>query len=98
PLFGQTLAQVAAGLMGQSAPQIIEFGAGTGKLAHDILTELAALGVPVHRYYIVEVSGELRARQQQMLRGFAQVSWLEQFPAAFSGVVIGNEVLDAMPV
>lgn len=97
PLFGQTLAQVAADLMGKTAPQIVEFGAGTGKLARDILTELAAMNVPVHRYSIVELSGELRARQKNALRGFSQVTWLEQFPAAFSGVVIGNEVLDAMP-
>ena len=97
PLFGQTLAQVAADLMGKTAPHIIEFGAGTGKLARDILTELAAMNVPVHRYSIVELSGELRARQKNALRGFPQVTWLEQFPAAFSGVVIGNEVLDAMP-
>lgn len=98
PLFGATLAQVAAGIMGQSSPQILEFGAGTGRLARDVLTELSAMKVPVHRYLIVEVSGELRARQQRMLRGFPQVRWLDQFPPAFSGVVLGNEVLDAMPV
>ena len=98
PLFGETLAHVAAGLMAQSAPQIIEFGAGSGKLARDVLNELSTMGVPVHRYAIVEVSGELRARQKETLRGFPQVTWLEQFPAAFSGVVLGNEVLDAMPV
>lgn len=98
PLFGAALAHVAAELMSQSAPQIIEFGAGTGKLALDVLTELSAMGVPVHRYAIVELSGELRARQMQTLRGFPQVTWLDQFPGAFSGVVLGNEVLDAMPV
>ncbi|MBS0308093.1 MAG: class I SAM-dependent methyltransferase, partial [Proteobacteria bacterium] len=97
PLFGQTLAQVAADLMSKTAPQMIEFGAGTGKLARDLLTELSNMGVPVHRYAIVELSGELRARQQETLRGFPQVTWLDQFPPAFSGVVIGNEVLDAMP-
>ena len=98
PLFGAALAQVAAGLMAQSAPQILEFGAGTGKLARDILNELREAGVQVHRYSIVEVSGELRARQERTLRGFPQVRWLDRFPAAFSGVVLGNEVLDAMPV
>jgi SAM-dependent MidA family methyltransferase len=98
PLFGDTLAHVAAELMKQSAPQIMEFGAGSGKLAFDILTELAAAGVAIHRYLIVEVSGELRARQERMLRGFPQVTWLDRFPHAFSGVVLGNEVLDAMPV
>ncbi|MET0320364.1 MAG: SAM-dependent methyltransferase [Duganella sp.] len=98
PLFGATLARVAAAIIAQSAPQILEFGAGTGKLAFDILTELAATGVPVDRYYIVELSGELRARQQQALRAFPQVQWLDAMPDAFDGVVFGNEVLDAMPV
>ena len=98
PLFGGALAHVAADLMAQTGLQILEFGAGTGKLARDILMELEAMGVDVHRYSIVEVSGELRARQEQTLRGFPQVAWLDRFPPAFSGVVIGNEVLDAMPV
>ncbi len=98
PLFAQTIAHVAADLMAQSAPQLLEFGAGSGKLAFDMLTELAAMGVAVHRYLIVEVSGELRARQERRLRGFPQVRWLDRFPPAFSGVVLGNEVLDAMPV
>lgn len=98
PLFGQTLAHIVAELMLQSAPQMLEFGAGTGKLAVDILTECAAAGIAVEHYYIVELSGELRARQQQALVDFPQVTWLEDFPPAFSGVVLGNEVLDAMPV
>ncbi|MNR82199.1 hypothetical protein D3C72_129540 [compost metagenome] len=97
-LFGETLAHAAGELMAQSAPQILEFGAGTGKLALDILTECAAAGIPLERYSIVELSGELRARQQQTLAGFPQVTWLDDFPPAFSGVVLGNEVLDAMPV
>ena len=98
PLFGAALAHVAAAIIAQSAPRILEFGAGTGKLAFDILTELAAMGVHVERYSIVELSGELRARQQEKLRGFPQVEWLDDFPDAFDGVVFGNEVLDAMPV
>ncbi len=98
PLFGDAIAHVAAELMTRSAPQIMEFGAGSGKLAFDILTELAEMGVTIHRYLIVEVSGELRARQEKTLRGFPQVVWLDRFPPAFSGVVVGNEVLDAMPV
>ncbi|MFT5534205.1 MAG: SAM-dependent MidA family methyltransferase [Burkholderiaceae bacterium] len=97
-LFGATLAHAVAELLPKIAPHLLEFGAGTGKLAFDLLTELAAMGIPVHRYSIVELSGELRARQQQLLKGFPQVVWLDHFPAAFAGVVIGNEVLDAMPV
>ena len=98
PLFGAALAQVAAAIIAQSAPQILEFGAGSGQLAFDILTELAAAGVAVERYVIVELSGELRARQQDKLRDFPQVVWLDALPDAFDGVVFGNEVLDAMPV
>ncbi|GJI96624.1 SAM-dependent methyltransferase [Duganella caerulea] len=98
PLFGAAVAQAAAAIIAQSAPRILEFGAGTGKLAFDILTEMAAAGVAIERYFIVELSGELRARQQDKLRDFPQVEWLDEFPDAFDGVVVGNEVLDAMPV
>ncbi|QBE63482.1 class I SAM-dependent methyltransferase [Pseudoduganella lutea] len=98
PLFGAALARVAADIIAQSAPNLLEFGAGTGKLARDVLTELAAMGVTVERYAIVELSGELRARQQEALRDFPQVVWLDGFPESFDGVVLGNEVLDAMPV
>ena len=98
PLFGKTLAQAAQDLLRQSAPQILEFGAGTGRLAFDILTELKACGVRLDSYGIVELSGELRARQQDLLRDFPQVRWHDQLPETFSGVVLGNEVLDAMPV
>ncbi|WP_293776891.1 class I SAM-dependent methyltransferase [uncultured Oxalicibacterium sp.] len=97
-LFGETIAHAADDLMRQSDAHILEFGAGTGKLAADILTECAAAGITVERYSIVELSGELRARQQQTLAEFPQVTWLDAFPQAFSGVVVGNEVLDAMPV
>ncbi len=104
PLFGATLAQLATELRAASPalqPQILEFGAGSGQLAFDILTELAAHGDatrPLQAYYIVELSAELRARQQLKLRDFPQVQWLDRLPEAFSGVVLGNEVLDAMPV
>jgi SAM-dependent MidA family methyltransferase len=98
PLFGQTLAQVVAAVLDQTAGQIIEFGAGTGKLAHDILCELTTMGVHISTYGIVELSGELRERQQAMLIDFPQVVWLDQLPQEFSGLIIGNEVLDAMPV
>lgn len=98
PLFGGALAHVAVDLMKQTRPQILEFGAGTGKLALDVLTELQHAGVEVESYSIVEVSGELRSRQEQALRDFPQVRWLDSLPSSFSGVVLGNEVLDAMPV
>ncbi len=97
-LFGATLAELAAAIIAQSAPNILEFGAGTGKLARDVLTALDAAGIQVASYAIMELSGELRARQQEALKDFPQVRWLDDFPAAFSGVVLANEVLDAMPV
>ena len=98
PLFGKTLAHFCFPLLQQSRSQIMEFGAGTGKLAHDILQELHAQGVALEKYYIVEVSGQLRAQQEQTLAAFTEVEWLEQLPNSFEGVMIGNEVLDAMPV
>jgi SAM-dependent MidA family methyltransferase len=97
-LFGATLAHPIGDLMAQSAPHILEFGAGTGKLAVDILTECAAAGIAVDSYSIVDLSGELRMRQRDALAKFPQVQWLDDLPQAFSGVVLGNEVLDAMPV
>src|SRR5690606_14545500 len=87
-LFGETLAHAVGELLQQSAPHILEFGAGTGKLAADILAECAAAGITVESYSIVELSGELRARQQERLAGFPQVQWLDDFPPAFSGVVV----------
>ena len=98
PLFGAALARAAAAIIAQSAPNIIEFGAGTGKLARDVLTALAGDGVEVARYTIIELSGELRARQQEALQDFPQVEWRDGFPDTFDGVVLANEVLDAMPV
>jgi SAM-dependent MidA family methyltransferase len=98
PLFGATLARASAAIMAQSGPNIIEFGAGTGKLARDVLTALAEMKVAVDSYTIIELSGELRARQQEALKAFPQVRWLTAFPEGFHGVVLANEVLDAMPV
>ena len=97
-LFGAALARAAAAIIAQSAPNIIEFGAGTGKLARDVLTALGEEGIGIERYTIIELSGELRARQQEALKDFPQVEWRDGFPASFNGVVLANEVLDAMPV
>jgi len=98
PLFGAAVARVAAAIIAQSAPDIIEFGAGTGRLARDVLTALGAQGVEVRSYTIIELSGELRARQQENLADLPQIRWLDAMPDSFSGVVLANEVLDAMPV
>ena len=98
PLFGATLAHLAANIFTQTSAQVMEFGAGTGKLARDFLTECQFSGITIDRYFIVELSGELRARQEDLLQDFPQVTWLQEMPVSFSGLVIGNEVLDAMPV
>lgn len=100
PLFGQALArQVAQALQATGTDEVWEFGAGTGALALQILDALAALGVAVRRYTIVDLSLPLRARQQATLAAYADtVHWADELPAALRGVVVGNEVLDAMPV
>src|SRR5207244_11452810 len=81
-----------------TGPRVMEFEPRTGQLARDVCAELRAMGVAVERYSIVDLSGELKARQQEMLRDFSEVEWLERMPESFSGVVLGNEVLDAMPL
>ena len=100
PLFGRTVARQLAEVMEEHGlDRIVEFGAGTGRLAAQILGELAVLGVPCREYAIVELSGELRARQQATLAGHVgQVVWLDALPDRIEGIVLGNEVLDAMPV
>jgi SAM-dependent MidA family methyltransferase len=100
PLFGQALArQVAQALQQTGTDEIWEFGAGTGALALQLLDALAVLGVPVRRYTIVDLSNSLKARQQEALQRHADtVAWVAALPEAMRGVVVGNEVLDAMPV
>jgi SAM-dependent MidA family methyltransferase len=103
PLFGRTLARQAAEIMAQSAPHILELGAGSGKLATDMLAELERLGSLPESYSILEVSADLRERQQTRLRErlphlVERVRWLDELPATFSGAVVANEVLDALPV
>ena len=100
PLFGRALAaQVAQVLEIAEGDEVFEFGAGSGALAESVLDGLAAMGHPLVRYTIVEVSGDLRARQQARLARFGdRVGWADQWPEAMHGVVLGNEVLDAMPV
>ena len=99
-LFGQTLAtQIAQALAASQSSEIWEFGAGTGALARDVLDELGRLGARVSRYTVVDVSGALRERQKQTLAAYASVvHWADALPSTMSGVVLGNEVLDAMPV
>jgi len=100
PLFGYALArQVAQALQATETDEVWEFGAGTGALAEQVLSALREMQVPLVRYTIVDLSGSLRARQQSRLAHFGeQVQWVSELPAQMRGVVLGNELMDAMPV
>ena len=97
PLFARALAvQVRQALEISESSDVIEFGAGSGALAEGLLD---ALGTSCQRYAIVELSAALRERQAKQLARFARkVVWLDRLPEKIHGVVLGNEVLDAMPV
>ena len=99
PLYGATLAAPVATILDASqAREIVELGAGSGALATSLLAALAAAGVTVARYRIVEVSPDLRARQRAALAGAAVlVEWCDTLPDTIDGAVILNEVLDAVP-
>ncbi len=104
PLFARCLAVQCAQVLGAlGGGDVLEAGAGSGRLALDLLTALDAQGALPNRYYILELSADLRARQAQTLRErapdlAARVQWLSELPEGFRGVVIANELLDAMPV
>ncbi|WP_371871499.1 class I SAM-dependent methyltransferase [Neisseria lisongii] len=101
PLFGQTLARQLSELLPQTEGNLYEFGAGTGALAATLLN---SLGDTVRHYYIIEISAELAERQRQFIRQQVsaeqadKVVHLTALPDSFNGIIIGNEVLDAMPV
>jgi SAM-dependent MidA family methyltransferase len=97
PLFASALAAQVAQLFAHLPARIVEFGAGSGALARDLLDALAARGVEVERYAIVELSADLVARQRTLL-GQRNVEWLAAPPRAFEGVMLANEVIDVMPV
>jgi SAM-dependent MidA family methyltransferase len=100
PLFGACVAEQALEVFERiGSNQMLEIGAGTGQLAADVLTHLAKSGVKA-QYYILELSATLRAQQQATLAdaGFHNVIWLDALPVDFEGLIVGNEVLDAMPV
>ena len=99
-LFGYTLAQpLAQALQATGTFEIWEFGAGTGALALQLITALKAMGQRIDRYTIVDLSDSLKERQRHTLREHLDVvHWAAALPEAMQGVVVGNEVLDAMPV
>lgn len=101
PLFGQTLVHQLDALLPQTAGNIYEFGAGTGHLAASVLPALHSQHF--QHYYIIELSAELAQRQREYIQTHApdqihKVTHLTQLPEQFDGILIGNEVLDAMPV
>jgi SAM-dependent MidA family methyltransferase len=109
PLFGaaicETLIPVLEGLQRKGLPtQILEFGAGTGKLATSILTRLQDLGFALDSYSIIEISPDLAQRQKERIQKTVkeldiptQCEWLSELPKNFSGVILANEVIDAIP-
>jgi SAM-dependent MidA family methyltransferase len=104
-LFGGCVAEQCAAVIGAlGTGSILEIGAGSGALAADVLARLRELDRAPARYFILEVSADLRARQRHTIEArapelAASVEWLDAPPAAaFDGVVLANEVLDALPV
>ena len=109
PLFGaaicSTLLPVLESLKEKGLPtKILEFGAGTGKLASSILSRLHDLGFSLDRYDIVEISPDLAQRQQECIGNIAkelklstQCHWLKGLPRDFKGIMLANEVIDAIP-
>ena len=104
PLFSRCIAtQCAEVLSASGGGDILEVGAGSALMAADILNELEALDQLPRRYLILEISADLRERQLATLstrasRHLARVTWLDELPAALHGVIVANEVLDALPV
>ena len=103
PLFGRTMAGQVAEILAHVGGEVLELGAGSGALALSILEELQARNRLPERYRILEVSPELRQRQQrlllQRLPGLAdRLEWIASLPKRFIGVAVANEVLDALPV
>ncbi len=104
PLFSACIARAVLPIL-EGLPQknLLEVGAGSGVMAADILSTLYELEAAPERYFILELSAELRARQGETIKQkvpqlLSRVTWLESLPVHFTGVVLGNEVLDAMPV
>lgn len=97
PWYGRTLTtQITQILEASHSLQILEFGAGSGKLALSILEQL---NNPSIKYFIIELSADLKQRQQGTLKDYShQVEWLSAIPENFEGCILANEVLDAMPV
>lgn len=103
-VFARCLARACAPILEATDGEILEAGAGSGALAADLLLELERLGCLPKRYAILELSTELRARQRETLQARAphltsRIVWLDSLPSSgFRGVLLANELLDALPV
>ena len=102
PLFGRCVARQAAQIIEQGINDVVELGAGSGALAVELLTALEAAGALPERYTIVDLSADLKDRQQTRLRAAAphladRVRWADALPGRLEAFVIANEVLDAVP-
>ena len=103
-VFGKVLARQCVDVLGQmESPDLLEIGAGSGRLAVDVLGKLAELRALPKQYLILEVSADLRERQEALLRAevpelLERVAWVDGWPAQHRGVIVANEVLDALPV
>lgn len=103
PLFSQSLAKQVGQVVALTNGDVLELGAGTGRLAIDLLLALAELNQLPERYCILEVSDHLREVQRDKLKKrlpqsvFESVVWLDELPTNFVGMMLGNEVLDAIP-
>ena len=103
-LFGRCVALQCAEVLSALPGSILELGAGSGRLAVDILARLEELGQLPEHYWILEVSADLRERQRTLLHErlpqmLSRVAWLDRPPEVpFDGIVFANEVLDALPV
>jgi SAM-dependent MidA family methyltransferase len=104
PLFAQAVANQVAQVLAETHGDVLELGAGSGKLAVDLLLSLQALNQLPSHYYILEVSAYLRQVQLETMQKnlpealFERVVWLDTLPVDFVGLMLGNEVLDAVPV
>jgi SAM-dependent MidA family methyltransferase len=104
PLFGRVLGRQCAGVLQTlRGGEILELGAGTGRLCVELLTSLLSAGAEPGRYLILEVSAELADRQRRLMQSeipdlLPRIEWIDRLPGRFTGIVVANEVADALPV
>ncbi len=103
PLFSHCIAQQCKEVLSETQGDLLELGAGTGIMATDILLSLEDDDCLPQHYYILDLSPDLKQRQKETIEARAphllkHVTWLSQLPESFNGIILGNEVLDAMPI